>query len=47
MRGELWEGVLPGILRDLYVGRRTGRLTFTSGDEFRALHLRHGHMPGA
>ena len=44
MRGELWQGVLPGILRDLYVGRRTGLLTFASGEERRALRLRHGHI---
>lgn len=44
MRGELWEGVLPGVLRDLYVGRKTGLLTFSSGEERRAVHLRHGHI---
>ena len=25
--GKLWEGVLPGVLRELYVGRKTGVLT--------------------
>lgn len=44
MRGDLWEGVLPGILRDVYVGRKTGLLTFSSGDERRAVNLRHGHI---
>jgi HEPN domain-containing protein len=47
MRGELWEGVLPGLLRDLYVGRKSGRLSFVSGEERRALRLRSGHIVSA
>jgi tetratricopeptide (TPR) repeat protein len=47
MRGELWEGVLPGVLRDIYVGRKTGLLRFSSGEERRGLRLRHGHILGA
>ncbi|MFI5183802.1 MAG: DUF4388 domain-containing protein [Vicinamibacteria bacterium] len=32
-RGELAEGVLPSVLRTLYVGRRTGLLHVTRGEE--------------
>jgi tetratricopeptide (TPR) repeat protein len=42
--GKLWEGVLPGVLRELYVGRRTGVLTFTRGDELRSVKLSGGHI---
>ncbi|HET8645767.1 MAG TPA: DUF4388 domain-containing protein, partial [Vicinamibacteria bacterium] len=45
--GKLWEGVLPGVLRELYVGRRTGILAFSRGDERRNLHLRGGHIVNA
>ncbi|HET8645102.1 MAG TPA: DUF4388 domain-containing protein, partial [Vicinamibacteria bacterium] len=45
--GKLWEGVLPGVLRELYVGRRTGVLTFTRGDERRSVRLRGGHIVSA
>src|SRR5262245_40470343 len=47
MRGELFEGVLPGLLRDLYVGRKTGKLSFASGEERRSLRFRHGHIVSA
>jgi Domain of unknown function (DUF4388)/DnaJ domain len=33
MKGELAEGVLPGVLRTLYVERRTGMLHVTRGQE--------------
>jgi Domain of unknown function (DUF4388)/DnaJ domain len=33
MKGDLAEGVLPGVLRTLYVERRTGMLHVTRGDE--------------
>jgi curved DNA-binding protein CbpA len=33
IRGDLTEGVLPGVLRSLYVGRRTGLLHVTRGEE--------------
>jgi tetratricopeptide (TPR) repeat protein len=33
MKGELAEGVLPGVLRTLYVERRTGLLHVTRGEE--------------
>jgi tetratricopeptide (TPR) repeat protein len=36
--------VLPGVLRELYVGRKTGMLTFTRGDERRSVRIRGGHI---
>ena len=33
MKGDLAEGVLPGVLRMLYVERRTGMLHVTCGEE--------------
>ena len=44
MKGQLSEGVLPGILRDLYVGRKTGILRCTQGDERRNVRFRRGHI---
>jgi tetratricopeptide (TPR) repeat protein len=46
-KGRLGEGVLPGLLRDLYVGRKTGLLTFARADERRSVHVRRGHMVNA
>jgi tetratricopeptide (TPR) repeat protein len=45
--GEIWEGVVPGILRGLYVGRRTGTLTFQHQGEHRGVHLRRGSIVNA
>src|SRR6185436_16357044 len=39
--------MLPGLLRDLYVGRKTGMLGLASGDERRSLRFRHGHILSA
>lgn len=47
LRGELWEGVLPGVLRQLYVERKTGVLTFSATDEQRSLRFQHGHIVSA
>src|SRR5262249_41900035 len=47
MNGSLSEGVLPGLLRELYVGRRTGTLNFTKGDERRSVRFRRGHIVNA
>src|SRR5271170_4827102 len=47
MKGQLWEGVLPGLLRDLYVGRETGVLTFHRGDERRSVSFRKGNIVSA
>lgn len=44
MRGTLSEGVLPTLLRHLYVGRMTGSLHFTGGGERRTLRFQHGHI---
>jgi len=38
------EGMLPEVLRQLYVGRRTGFLHFTRGDERRSVYFRVGHI---
>jgi hypothetical protein len=46
-KGRLAEGILPGLLRDLYVGRKTGLLTFARGDERRSVHVRRGHLVNA
>ena len=47
IKGALWQGVLPGVLRQLYVGRRTGSLTLTRGDEQRGVRWRQGHIVSA
>jgi len=44
MRGLLSEGVLPGMLRDIYVGRRSGLLAFSRGDERYAVRFAKGHI---
>ena len=44
MKGPLVEGVIAPLLRDLYVHRRSGTLTFRRGDEWRAVRLRKGHV---
>lgn len=44
MKGTLSEGVLPGLLRELYVGRKTGILYFTRGEERRGVRIRKGDL---
>ncbi|HUG53550.1 MAG TPA: DUF4388 domain-containing protein [Vicinamibacteria bacterium] len=44
MNGALGEGVLPGLLRELYVGRKSGMLTMLRADERRGVRLRKGHI---
>jgi hypothetical protein len=44
MEGHLQEGVLPGLLRDIYVGRLTGLLHFNQGSERRSVRFRKGHI---
>jgi len=39
MKGLLSEGALPGVLRDVYVGRRSGRLHFSRGDQRYSVRL--------
>jgi hypothetical protein len=45
--GTLWEGVLPGVLRRLYVGRATGRLLLERGAERHGLRFQGGHILNA
>jgi tetratricopeptide (TPR) repeat protein len=47
MKGQLSEGVLPGLLRDLYVGRQTGTLRCVRNDERRNVRFRRGHIVNA
>jgi len=47
MQGSLSPGVLPGLLRDLYVGRKSGTLHFTRGGERRSVRLHRGHITNA
>ncbi|HXK10658.1 MAG TPA: DUF4388 domain-containing protein [Vicinamibacteria bacterium] len=47
MKGDLAEGVVPGLLREIYVGRRTGNLTLVRGPERQSLRFRHGHIVNA
>jgi hypothetical protein len=44
MNGPLGEGVLPGVLRELYVGRRTGLLHFTRNAHRASVCFIHGHI---
>ena len=39
--------MLPGVLRELYVGRKTGVLSFRRNDERRNVHMRGGHIVNA
>lgn len=47
MQGTLAPGVLPGLLRELYVGRKTGTAHFTRGAERRSVRFRRGHIADA
>ena len=47
MGGEIAEGVLPELLRGLYVGRRSGMLRLGRGDEEQSLRFRGGHIVNA
>lgn len=44
MKGPLTEGLLPEVLRQLYVGRKTGFLHLTRGEERRSVYFRVGHV---
>jgi curved DNA-binding protein CbpA len=44
MKGQLSEGVLPKVLQDLYVGRKTGVLRCSLAREQRNLRFRRGHI---
>ena len=47
MKGTLSEGVLPGVLRELYVGRKTGTLHCDNGGERRSVRLHRGTIINA
>jgi tetratricopeptide (TPR) repeat protein len=47
MNGDLAEGVVPHLLRGIYVGRRNGTLTLTRGQERQSLHFHRGHIVNA
>jgi curved DNA-binding protein CbpA len=44
MKGLLGEGVLPGVLRELYVGRRTGLMHFSRGQDRASVCFIRGHI---
>jgi uncharacterized protein DUF4388/DnaJ-like protein/tetratricopeptide repeat protein len=44
MQGLLSEGVLPGILREIYVGRRSGLLRFARGEERYGVRFVNGNI---
>ena len=46
-QGPLWEGVLPGLLRHLYVGRRTGALLLSRDTDRRTVHFYVGNIANA
>jgi tetratricopeptide (TPR) repeat protein len=47
MNGDLAEGVVPDLLREIYVGRRNGTLHLVRGKERQSLRFRHGHIVNA
>jgi len=47
MNGDLAEGVVPDLLREIYVGRRTGTLTLARGEQQQSLRFRRGHIVNA
>ncbi len=47
MNGDLAEGVVPDLLRGIYVGRRNGTLHLVRGKERQSLRFRHGHIVNA
>jgi hypothetical protein len=47
MKGELAEGVIPGLLQELYVGRLSGTLEFARESERQSVRVRAGHIVNA
>jgi hypothetical protein len=47
MKGTLSEGVLPGVLRELYVGRKSGTLRCENGTERRSVRVHRGTIINA
>jgi tetratricopeptide (TPR) repeat protein len=44
MNGTVSEGSIAGVLRDLYVGRKSGLLHFTRGEERRSVRFHRGNI---
>lgn len=47
MNGDLADGVVPDLLREIYVGRRSGTLTLARGEARQSLRFRRGHIVNA
>ena len=47
MKGALADGVLPGLLRNLYVGRKNGRLRIENNEGCRTVRFQHGQIIAA
>jgi len=47
MDGDIAEGSLPDLLREIYVGRRNGTLTLVRGGVRQSLRFRRGHIVNA
>jgi hypothetical protein len=47
MRGTIEEGVLPRLLREIYVGRKDGFLQFAKGSERTSVRFARGHIVNA
>jgi tetratricopeptide (TPR) repeat protein len=47
MKGVLEEGVLPTLMRELYVGRKTGVLHFSREDQRYSVRFQRGHLVNA
>ena len=43
-RLPFWQGLLPAILRQIYVGRKSGLLSFLRGKEKRSVRFHSGHI---
>jgi tetratricopeptide (TPR) repeat protein len=44
MKGAIGPGVVPGVLRSIYLGRRTGMLRFIRDEERRSVRFMGGHI---
>ena len=47
LKGQLTQGAIPDVLRQVYVGRRSGTLHFDSGGRRRSVRFRRGHIINA
>jgi tetratricopeptide (TPR) repeat protein len=44
VQGQIQPGTVPGVFREIYVGRHTGMLRFSAGEERCALRFSNGHI---